>query len=320
MSGASPNGRPKPDHSTLRFLAPPAEAGPDGTIQAGHVLEWIDRAGFACAAGWSGSYCVTAFVGDVRFTRPIRSGEIVEAAARVIHTGRASMQVLVQVSTADPTVGAFTPATQCLLVFVAVDAERRPRPVPEFRPTSIADLDLIDRATRRLPLRARIRTAMEEQVYSDAGTAPRTVFRFPARPGDVNHGGVVHGGAVLRWIDEAAHACALGWTRRPTAAVYAGGVHFLAPIPIGHLVEVDVRIISTGERSVHLAGHVRSADPMTLRWATTTRSMSIFVCPDGTGGAGPVPPLPLVTDEDVALDRHARDLIRLRAELDPIPA
>ena len=42
---------------------------------AGRVLEWIDKAGYAAAAGWSGTYAVTAYVGNVRFTRPVEVGE-----------------------------------------------------------------------------------------------------------------------------------------------------------------------------------------------------------------------------------------------------
>ena len=57
---------------TLRFLVAPSDLDATGqTVQAGRVLEWIDKAGYASAVGWSGAYCVTAYVGDVHFTRPI---------------------------------------------------------------------------------------------------------------------------------------------------------------------------------------------------------------------------------------------------------
>ena len=52
-----------------------------GHVSAGRVLEWIDKAGYACAVAWSGSYSVTAYVGNVSFTRPVQVGDIVEAAA-----------------------------------------------------------------------------------------------------------------------------------------------------------------------------------------------------------------------------------------------
>ena len=311
--------QPREDRAVLRFLALPGEADADGrSIQAGHVLEWIDRAGFACAAAWSGAYCVTAYVGNVHFTRPIRVGDLVEASARIISTGRTSMQVLVRVRTTDPTVGEFTPATHCLLVFVAVDDARRPRAVPQWSPRTLGELDLADRVQRRIEVRSRIAEAMSSEPYTDAGTAPRLVFRFLAAPSDVNWGGTVHGGTLMRWIDETAQTCAMGWTRRPTVGVYAGGIHFRKPIAIGAVVEVDSRVIHTSAHSVHVATRVRSSDPRTGIGADTTQCMSIFVAPDAAGHAAGVPPLPLVSAEDVRLDRHARALMTLRAELDAI--
>jgi len=300
----------------LRFLALPSDADVDGrSMRAGRVLEWIDRAGFACAAGWSGSYCVTAYVGDVRFSRPIRVGDLVEAEARIISTGRTSMQVLVTVATADPKGGELERATRCLLVLVAVDEQRHPVPVPEWRPASVAELDLTDRGQQRVAARARIRAAMEAEQYTDAGTAPRLLLRFLAQPTDVNWGGTVHGGTVMRWIEETAEACASGWTHRPTVGVYAGGIHFHHPIAIGAIVEVQSRLLHTGPHSLHLATHVRSRPVTGGEAVLTTQCMTIAVTLDDDGRAAPIRPLPLVSDEDRRLDRHAQDLAAMRARL-----
>lgn len=312
---------PDPDRggTVLRFLAPPTEVDLDGrTIKAGHVLEWIDRAGFACAAAWSGSYCVTAYVGNVGFRHPIRVGSLVETTARIIATGRSSMQVLVTVDTARPTGGPAERVAQCLLVLVAVDQQGAPSTVPVWRPSTAAELDLLDLAEQRVAARARIKAAMEAQAYTEEGTAPRLLLRFLATPRDVNWGGRVHGGTVMRWIDETAQACARSWTHGRTVGVYAGGIHFHAPIEIGALVEVESRILHTGSHSVHLATHVRSADPAVGEYRTTTRCMSVFVGLDADGRPTEVAPLPLTTAEDRRLDRHARDLIAMRAALDTI--
>lgn len=78
------------DRITLRFLANPADTAVDGSsVQAGRVLEWIDKAGYACAAGFSSSYCVTAYVGNVHFTRPILPGNLIEARDRIHEAMRA---------------------------------------------------------------------------------------------------------------------------------------------------------------------------------------------------------------------------------------
>jgi acyl-CoA hydrolase len=309
------------DRTVLRFLAAPDVADVGGaTVSAGHVLEWIDRAGYACAARWSGRYCVTAYVGNVHFARPIAIGELVEVTARIIATGTTSMQVLVAVSAADPRQGVYSPATHCLLVFVAVDDDRRPQPVRPWSPSTIAELDLADRAERRLAVRARIREAMQTQEFSDGGTTPRLVLRFLASPRDVNWGGSVHGGTVMRWIDETAEACATGWTGRPTVAVYAGGIHFRRPIAIGELVEVDARVIHTTDRSLHVSVRVRAAPATGGTPRTTTECMTVAIVRGADGRAARVEPIVLRSAEDRRLDAHARELVALRAELDAIGA
>lgn len=90
------------DRVTLRFLAGLADVTVSGNaVPAGVVLEWIDKAAYAFAAGWSASNCVTAYVGDVNFTHPIRPGELVEVNARVVLTGTTSIHVLVRVESTD---------------------------------------------------------------------------------------------------------------------------------------------------------------------------------------------------------------------------
>jgi acyl-CoA hydrolase len=55
----------------FRFLAEPTDVNFGGKVHGGAVMKWIDQAGYACAAGWSGHYCVTVSVAGVKFRRPI---------------------------------------------------------------------------------------------------------------------------------------------------------------------------------------------------------------------------------------------------------
>jgi acyl-CoA hydrolase len=302
------------DLMVLRFLAAPTDITYGGTVHGGKLLEWIDKAGYACAVGWSAHYCVTAYVGDVHFTRPVAIGELVEVSARLIHTGRSSMHILVTVSSADPKDGAFTEATRCLTIFVAVDESGRPVQVPTWRPTTADDAQLQASAVRRIQIRADIEAAMTLQTYSDAGTAPETTLRFLAAPTDVNWGGKVHGGTVMRWIDEAAYVCGVGWSRTECIAVYAGGVRFYRPLHIGSIVETRARLVYTGRTSLHISVHVRSGDPKTQELDLTTHCLIVFVALDDNGRPTPVPPWKPRNDEDLALHRHAQHLIELRTD------
>ena len=217
---------------TLRFLAAPTDAGQSGSVSAGRVLEWIDKAGYAAAAGWSGTYAVTAYVGNVRFTRPVEVGELVEVTARVVHTGRtldAHHGRRGVGPAAHPGDGAGHPVPHHLR------GRRRagsldPGAARWCRAPRARQLE--ERwAARRADLRAQVEAAMAGQVYTDAGTAPRVVMRFLAAPTDVNWGGKVHGGIVMRWIDEAAHVLATQWTGSDrNVAIFTGGVRFYRPL------------------------------------------------------------------------------------------
>jgi 4-hydroxybenzoyl-CoA thioesterase len=315
------------DRVTLRFLATPADTAAGGrSVAAGSVMEWIDKAGYACAVGWGGAYCVTAYVGNVRHRRPIPPGSLIEVRARIVHTGRTSMHVVVTVSSAEVSTRAYTPATTCVLIFVAKDAEGRPTPVPPWTPASRSDRKLAEAAIERIDTRAQIKRLMLDEEYTAASTAPHTTLRFLVPTGVVNFGGRAHGGTVMRWIDEAAYACAVGWVGdRPLAdhaiGVYSGGIHFLAPVRIGDIVEVDARIILTGPHSMHVSTRVSTADPRTPDELTlTTQCLSVFVVPDDSGVALPVPQWEPNLPEDVRLHEHAREIVRLRETIVPLAA
>jgi acyl-CoA hydrolase len=303
---------------TLRFLAAPTDTGRGdsligGRVGGGRVLEWIDKAAYACATAWSGMYCVTAYVGDVRFTRPIAVGDIVEAHAQLVHTGRSSMHIVVTVSSGDPRQPGVRPATRCLVIFVAVDDRGSTVAVPSWVPRTEEHRALQEQATRRAGVRADIERSMAEQQYTDAGTAPRSILRFLAAPTDVNWGGKVHGGTVMRWIDDAAFVCASGWVQGPSTVVYVGGFRFYRPLFIGHVVEVDARLLHTGRTSVHISVHVRSGDPRSAARDLTTHCLAVFVALDPQGRSTPVRTWIPVSAEDERLDQHARLLIELRS-------
>lgn len=304
---------------TLRFLAAPTDAGYSGSVSGGRVMEWIDRAGYACAVGWSGRYCVTVYVGNVRFTRPVAIGDLVEATARLVYTGRSSMHILVTVRSGSPRGHELEPATECLMVFVAVGDDGRPTPVPELPDGDDEDMAQKEAAVRRIDVRAQISAAMAEQSYTEASTAPRVVLRFLAAPSDVNWGGKVHGGIVMRWIDEAAHVLVTQWIGdAANVAVYAGGVRFYQPLRIGDLVEVEARLIYTGRTSMHISVHVRSGSPTGAERRLTTHCLIVFVALTSDGRSTAARTWQPATEEDVNLFEHARHLIELRSAVDDI--
>jgi acyl-CoA hydrolase len=146
----------KERETTLRFLAEPTEVNFGGKVHGGSVMKWIDQAGYACAIGWSGQYCVTVYVGGIRFYKPVHIGNMVEVRARLIYTGRTSMHVAVDVSAGDPKDNRYTQTTHCIIVIVAVDDQETPVEVKRWQPQTEEDEALEQYAKRLMELRGRI--------------------------------------------------------------------------------------------------------------------------------------------------------------------
>lgn len=324
---ATPPGAPPADGRsplvTLRFLAAPTDvlyAGGMG-VHGGRVLEWIDKAAYACAVGWSQAYCVTAYVGHIHFTRPIPSGHMVEVRSRIAYTGRSSMHIVNEVLSADPREGVFTRACDCLVIFVAMDENRKSKPVPKYEPRTPEEIRVAEAALSRIQLRKAIEDEMLAQSYTDDSTAPELTSRFLAKPTDVNWGGNVHGGTAMQWIDEAATACTMRWTGERTVAVYAGGIRFYRPVHIGDLIEVDARMLRTDKRSMSMSVHLRAGDPRegVDNLPVAIHASFTYVAIDINGDPLPARQFTPQTNEDKRLAQHALDLRELRSKYVPKP-
>lgn len=147
---------------TLRFLAEPSEINFGGKVHGGTVMKWIDQAGYTCAVGWSHQYCVTVYVGGIRFYRPIHIGSLVEVQATLIYTGRTSMHIAVDVYAGDPKQSERQKTTHCIIIFVAVNEAGEGVPVPVWQPESDTDRRLHDYAQKLMALRQGIEEEMSQ--------------------------------------------------------------------------------------------------------------------------------------------------------------
>ncbi|MFN8439191.1 MAG: acyl-CoA thioesterase [Caldilineaceae bacterium] len=145
---------------TLRFLAEPSEINFGGKVHGGTVMKWIDQAGYTCAVGWSGQYCVTIYVGGIRFFQPILIGDLVEVQAKLIYTGTTSMHIAVDVWAGDPKVTARRKTTHCIIIFVAVDGGGKPTPIPAWQAQTEEDRRLEAYAQQLMVLRKGIEEEM----------------------------------------------------------------------------------------------------------------------------------------------------------------
>lgn len=290
-------------------------------VHGGRILEWIDKAAYACAVGWSRSYCVTAYVGHIHFDRSIPSGHMVEVRSRIAYTGRSSMHIVNEVFSADPRDGVFTRACDCLVIFVAMDENRKSRPIPKYVPETEEEKRVEAAALSRVQLRRAIEDEMLRQSYTENSTAPQLTNRFLAKPTDINWGGNVHGGTAMQWIDEAATACTMQWSGQRTEAVYAGGIRFYRPVHIGDLIEVDARLIRTDERTMTMSIHLRAGDPREGNQSlpVAIHASFTYVAVDLDGHPLSARHFTPETAEDKRLAEHAATLRQLRADYEPHP-
>ncbi len=134
-----------------------------GTVHGGVIMKLVDDAAGAVAGRHSGGPAVTASMDEMVFLEPVRVGDLVHVKAQVNWTGRSSMEVGVRVLA--ERWNESTPATQvgsAYLVFAAVDADGKPRPVPPVIPETERDKRRYQEAQIRRTHRLARRRAIKE--------------------------------------------------------------------------------------------------------------------------------------------------------------
>ncbi len=146
---------------TFQFISEPGDVNYGGNVHGGSVMKWIDQAGYACASSWSSSYCVTVYVGGIRFISPIKIGHIVKVEAEVIYTGNSSMHIAINVFSRNIKRKEFDKKTHCIIVFVAVDDEGNTVNVPKFIPKTELEKNMEHYAIKLMELRRNIEDEMK---------------------------------------------------------------------------------------------------------------------------------------------------------------
>ena len=141
-------------------------------------------------------------------------------------------------------------------------------------------------------------------------------FQFISEPSDVNYGGNVHGGSVMKWIDQPGYACASTWSGSYSVTVYVGGIRFYQPIKIGDIVKVEAHVIYTGSTSMHIAINVYSRDLKKKNFEKRTHCIIVFVAIDENGKAIMVPKWQPKTAEELRQERYAIRLMELRKQIE----
>lgn len=150
-----------------------------------------------------------------------------------------------------------------------------------------------------------------------SGEQRELTFRFLAEPTDVNYGGKVHGGVVMKWIDQVGYAAAVGWSGHYSVTVAVGGIRFISPIRISDLVTVSAKLVYTGTSSMHFAVDVRARDPMGGDSRLCTHCIIVFVALDAVEGKPTaVPSWQPQAPEDRLLAEYATKVMELSKNIE----
>jgi acyl-CoA thioesterase YciA len=114
----------------IRTLAMPAHTNPNGDIFGGWLLAQMDIAGGAVAVARAQGRAATIAVDAMTFHKPVFVGDIVSVYAEVTHVGRTSLKVHVQAWARRARGDVEEMVTEGTFTYVAIDENRRPRPVP----------------------------------------------------------------------------------------------------------------------------------------------------------------------------------------------
>jgi acyl-CoA thioesterase YciA len=115
----------------VRTLAMPADTNPSGDIFGGWVIAQMDLAAGIVAARRAQGRVATVALDGLSFHLPVRVGDLVSCHASVVRVGRTSMAVKVETYVLRHMTHEEVKVTEGHFTMVAIDADGRPRPVPQ---------------------------------------------------------------------------------------------------------------------------------------------------------------------------------------------
>lgn len=117
----------------LRVPAMPADANAGGSIFGGWIMSNVDIAGSIPALKRAKGPIVTRSVESFVFRKPVFVGDVISCYADIIGEGRSSIKVKVEVFAESIEKGEVScrKVTAAILVYVAIDDDRKPRALPK---------------------------------------------------------------------------------------------------------------------------------------------------------------------------------------------
>src|SRR5579859_1263051 len=136
--------------STTRRLMELIDANAHGNVHGGVIMRMVDESAAIVAIKHSQSpTVVTARVERFDFLAPAFIGDVVSVHCEMHYVGRTSMEVGVEVMAEDITTAQVRHIASSYVIYVALDENRKPTPVPPLVPADDKEREIIERARIR---------------------------------------------------------------------------------------------------------------------------------------------------------------------------
>lgn len=126
----------------------------------------------------------------------------------------------------------------------------------------------------------------------------KTVMARTMAPSDANPYGNVHGGEVMRLIDDCGGAAAIRHARSRVVTAFVDELSFLAPVYVGNLVTARASVNHVGHTSMEVGVRVEAEDLETGKVVHVSSAYLVYVAIDANGDPVALPPLIAETDEE----------------------
>ena len=117
-------------------------------------------------------------------------------------------------------------------------------------------------------------------------------------PEHSNGYGQVHGGLVMKLVDEAGAIAAMRHARHTCVTVAIDSMVFHSPVSVGQLLSCRARVTYVGRSSIEVSVLVHAEEILTGLITHTNSAQLVYVALSEEGRPTAVPPLRLETDED----------------------
>lgn len=134
---------------SLAQLMQPEHANFLGNVHGGWIMKLVDETGALACIRHAQRRVVTVVVDQMMFREPIRIGDLVTLTAEVSYTGRTSMEARVEVTAENPVTGSRVHTNTAYCVYVALDENGKPAPVPPIIPETDEQRNRLERAKKR---------------------------------------------------------------------------------------------------------------------------------------------------------------------------